>query len=214
MEETYLIAGLGNPGRNYAGTRHNAGFMVLDRLAKRLATVWEANRKFDAYLAKANRNGNIILLCKPQGYMNLSGQSVGPVAHFYRVANERVMVVVDDIDLPLGIIRMRPHGGTGGHRGLESIGDSLGKNNFPRLRLGVGKPKAKRDVSGFVLGRFAESESNRFETVLGIAVEQLNCWLMKGLNRAMNDYNGDCSPKEKERDDEIRRDNNSEGNGA
>ena len=214
MEETYLIAGLGNPGKGYADTRHNAGFMVLDRLAKRLGAEWEVNKKFAAHLAKGGQDGNTVLLCKPQGYMNLSGQSVVPFAKFYQIPVGRIMVVVDDIDLPLGTVRMRPGGGTGGHRGLDSIQGLLGNDDFARLRLGVGRPEPNRDVSGFVLGRFAETETELLGKVLETAADQLACWMQQGIGPAMNNYNGDCSPTGNKTDDEIRRDDHPEGNGA
>ncbi len=212
MEETYLIVGLGNPGKDYAATRHNVGFMVLDRLAKRLGAAWETNKKFAAHLAKGKQDGNTVLLCKPQGYMNLSGQSVVPLAKFYQIPFGRIMVVVDDLDLPLGAIRMRPGGGTGGHRGLDSIQGLLGKDDFSRLRLGIGRPEPNGDVSGFVLGKFAEAETELLERVLETAANQLVCWVLEDIQQAMNNYNGDYSPTGKKTDDEIRRNDHPEGN--
>ena len=212
MEETYLIVGLGNPGKGYADTRHNVGFMVLDRLAKRQGAGWEVNKKFEAHLAKARQESNTVFLCKPQGYMNLSGQSVVPLAKFYQIPFGQIMVVVDDLDLPLGAIRMRPGGGTGGHRGLDSIQGLLGKDDFARLRLGIGRPEPERDVSGFVLGKFAEAETGLLERVLETAADQLACWMLQGTQQAMNNYNGDYSPTGKKTDDEIRRDDHPEGN--
>ncbi len=214
MEETYLIVGLGNPGKGYADTRHNVGFMVLERLAKRSGAAWGVNKKFAAHLAKGRQNGNTVLLCKPQGYMNLSGQSVVPLAKFYQLPFARTMVVVDDIDLPLGAVRMRPDGGTGGHRGLDSIQGLLGKDDFARLRLGIGRPEPNGDVSGFVLGKFAEAETELLERVLETAADQLDCWVLEGIQQAMNNYNGDYSPTGKKTDDEIRRDDHPEGNGT
>ena len=212
MEETYQIVGLGNPGKGYADTRHNVGFMVLDRLAKRQGAGWEVNKKFEAHLAKARQESNTVFLCKPQGYMNLSGQSVVPLAKFYQIPFGQIMVVVDDLDLPLGAIRMRPGGGTGGHRGLDSIQGLLGKDDFARLRLGIGRPEPDRDVSGFVLGKFAEAETGLLERVLETAADQLACWMLQGTQQAMNNYNGDYSPTGKKTDDEIRRDDHPEGN--
>ena len=214
MEETYLIVGLGNPGKGYADTRHNVGFMVLDRLAKRQGAGWEVNKKFAAHLSKGKQESNTVFLCKPQGYMNLSGQSVVPLAKFYQIPFGQIMVVVDDLDLPLGAIRMRPGGGTGGHRGLDSIQGLLGKDDFARLRLGIGRPEPDRDVSGFVLGKFAEAETGLLERVLETAADQLACWMLQGTQQAMNNYNGDYSPTGKKTDDEIRRDDHPEGNGT
>ena len=212
MEETYLIVGLGNPGKGYADTRHNVGFMVLDRLAERLGAGWEMSKKFAAHLAKGRQEGNTVFLCKPQGYMNLSGQSLVPLAQYYQIPNGRIMVAVDDIDLPLGAVRMRPGGGTGGHRGLDSIQGSLEKDDFARLRLGIGRPEPNRDVSGFVLGKFAEAETELLERVLETAADQLVCWVLQGIQQAMNNYNGDYSPTGKKTNDEIRRDDHPEGN--
>ena len=214
MEETYLIVGLGNPGKGYADTRHNVGFMVLDRLAKRQGARWEVNKKFAAHLVKIRQESNSVFLCKPQGYMNLSGQSVVPLAKFYQIPFGQIMVVVDDLDLPLGAIRMRPGGGTGGHRGLDSIQGLLGKDDFARLRLGIGRPEPNRDVSGFVLGKFDEAETGLLERVLETAADQLACWMLQGAQQAMNNYNGDYSPTGKKTDDEIRRDDHPEGNGT
>jgi peptidyl-tRNA hydrolase, PTH1 family len=197
MEEAFLIVGLGNPGKDYAATRHNVGFMALDRLAKRLGIEWEASKKFTSRLAKGSQDGNTVFLIKPQGYMNLSGQSVAPLAQYYQIPNGRVMVVVDDLDLPLGAVRMRPGGGTGGHRGLDSIQGLLGKDDFPRLRLGIGRPESNRDVSSFVLGKFAEAETELLEKVLETGADQLTCWMLQGIGQAMNNYNGDFSPTEK-----------------
>ncbi|MEE2947218.1 MAG: aminoacyl-tRNA hydrolase [Verrucomicrobiota bacterium] len=198
MEELFLIAGLGNPGKGYATTRHNVGFMVLDHMAKRLGMAWELSKKFTADLAKGRKDGNKILLCKPQGYMNLSGRSVVPLTQFYQIPHERIMVVVDDIDLSLGTVRMRPGGGTGGHRGLDSIQKLLGNNDFARLRLGVGRPGLNRDLSDFVLGKFAESETELLKQMLETATDQLAYWVCQGIGPAMNNYNGDYSPNRKQ----------------
>ena len=215
MEETFLIVGLGNPGREYAGTRHNIGFMTLERLAKRLALDWQVNKKFTAHLAKGNQGDATLLLCQPQGYMNVSGKTVAPLARFYKIPADRIFVVLDDLDLPLGTLRMRPSGGTGGHRGLESIRECLGTTEFPRLRIGIGRPAPARDVSGFVLGKFTEDESGQLEKVLEKAADQLECWMSRGLQAAMNNYNGDLSPpKKKKKDDEIRRNDHPERNGT
>ena len=213
MEDSFLIVGLGNPGREYAGTRHNIGFMTLERLAKRLALDWQVNKKFTVHLAKGSHGGNTALLCKPQGYMNVSGKTVAPLARYYQIQAKQVMVVLDDLDLPLGAQRMCPGGGTGGHRGVESIKDCLGTGDFPRLRLGIGRPAPEQDVSGFVLGKFAENECGPLEKVLERAADQLECWMNQGLQAAMNNFNGDLSPpKKKKTDDEIRRNDHPEGN--
>ncbi|MED5453093.1 MAG: aminoacyl-tRNA hydrolase [Verrucomicrobiota bacterium] len=210
MEDSSLIVGLGNPGKEYADTRHNIGFMIIERLAKYLNFGWELNKKFTAELAKGNIDGRNILLTKPQCYMNLSGKTVFPLAGYYKIHTKQIMVVMDDLDLPLGTLRMRPNGGNGGHRGIESISDCLGTSDFPRLRIGIGRPNLKHDISDFVLGKFDEKEMGKLENVLETASNQLNCWINEGLQTAMNNYNGDLTPNnEEKKDDEIRRNNNS-----
>ncbi|MEC9332227.1 MAG: aminoacyl-tRNA hydrolase [Verrucomicrobiota bacterium] len=194
MEENFLIVGLGNPGKEYANTRHNIGFMTIERLAKHFSFDWQVNKKFTTHLARGDQDGKSILLTKPQKYMNLSGKTVAPLAGYYKIHAERVMVVVDDLDLPLGSLRMRPDGGNGGHRGLESISECLGTCSFPRLRIGIGRPDRKQEVSGFVLGQFSQGEMDRVETVIETASNQLSCWINQGLQMAMNNYNGDLFP--------------------
>src|ERR1700744_2514488 len=138
MENIFLIVGLGNPGAEYARTRHNAGFLLVEKLAARWKCDWSNERKFNARIAKGAPGGRKVLLCQPQTYMNLSGQTVGAVMEFYQLPLERVMVAVDDADLPLGGIRLRPGASSGGHHGLESIEQHLGTREFARLRIGVG----------------------------------------------------------------------------
>lgn len=206
MEKSFLIVGLGNPGKDYANTRHNIGFMILERLTKHFRFEWQENKKFSTHLAKGDQNEKKILLTKPQSYMNLSGKTVATLAGYHKIHSERIMVVVDDLDLPLGSIRMRPNGGNGGHRGLKSIIEDLGTNSFPRLRVGIGRPDLKQKVSGFVLSKFNQDEIDQVEKMIMIASKQLICWINQNLQTAMNNYNGDYSQKNKEEtDDEIRR---------
>ena len=186
----YLIVGLGNPGSEYARTRHNAGFMVVDKLAGRWQASWSYEKKFDARLARAQRGENQALLCEPQTYMNLSGEAVGVVMDFYRVPREKVLVVVDDADLPLGELRMRPGGSPGGHHGLESIEQHLGSREYARLRLGIGRQSAERQITGHVLGRFSSTESELLDKVLDAAADQVEAWLDVGIQKAMSLYNG------------------------
>ena len=148
MENLYLIVGLGNPGADYARTRHNAGFQVADRLAERWRSGWTYEKKFNARLASAQRNDRRVLLCEPQTYMNSSGAAVGLVVAFYRVPLNALLVVVDDADLPLGEIRLRPGGSSGGHHGLESIEQHLGTREYARLRVGIGRQGGAREITG------------------------------------------------------------------
>jgi peptidyl-tRNA hydrolase, PTH1 family len=190
MENVYLIVGLGNPGADYARTRHNAGFLVADRLAERWRAGWTYEKKFSARLASAQRNDRRVLLCEPQTYMNLSGEAVGAVMAFYRVPHADLLVVVDDADLPLGELRMRPGGSSGGHHGLESIEQHLGTREYARLRVGIGRRSGAREITGYVLGRFGSTEAALADRVLSVATEQAESWLEAGIQKAMSQFNG------------------------
>ena len=194
MEPLHLIVGLGNPGAEYAKTRHNAGFILVERLAEQWKSNWANERKFAARVAKAERHGQKVLLCEPQTFMNLSGEAVGALVQYYQLPLEKILVVVDDADLPLGEIRLRPGGGTGGHHGLESVTQHLGAKEFARLRIGIGRKNEARQITGHVLGKFSADESALLEKVLERASGQLECWLSAGLQPAMNQFNGAISP--------------------
>ncbi len=187
----HLIVGLGNPGREYERTRHNAGFLLVDELAERWSAGWKVEKKFKAEVAKASPAGRRVILVKPQTFMNLSGEAVGPLMKFYRAAPGNVLVVVDDADLPLGKVRFRSDGSPGGHHGLESVEQYLGTRAWPRLRLGIGrKGPEQREISGHVLGRFGTDEWKEFEQVLAHSAQQAECWLNEGAEQAMNRFNG------------------------
>ena len=190
MESVHLIVGLGNPGAAYAQTRHNAGFLLVERLAQRWKWNWAEERKFKARVAKGQQAGRRVLICQPQTFMNLSGETVGAVAGFYQVTPDRVLVAVDDADLPLGEIRLRASGSSGGHHGLESIEQHLASRTFPRLRIGIGRREGAREITDFVLGRFEEAESVSMGKVLDRASDQVECWVDGGIEKAMNRFNG------------------------
>ena len=191
MENLYLIVGLGNPGREYARTRHNAGFMVLDQLAERWKASWAADKKSSARLARTERAGKRLILCKPETFMNASGEAVGALASFQKIPTSQVLVTVDDADLPFGEIRFRPSGSSGGHHGLESIEQHLGTREYARQRIGIGRDDpAARQISGYVLGQFRPAEQELLEKVLQKACEQIECWLAVGSMQAMNQFNG------------------------
>ena len=190
MENSYLIVGLGNPGAEYARTRHNAGFMVVERLAQRWGAAWTYEKKFDARLARVERGERRVWLCQPQTYMNASGDAVGAVKEFYRIALTRLLVVVDDADLPLGQLRLRPGGSSGGHHGLESIEQRLGSRDYPRLRVGIGRQGEERQIRGYVLGRFGSTETELADKVLAVASDQAQTWLEAGIQKAMSQFNG------------------------
>jgi PTH1 family peptidyl-tRNA hydrolase len=194
MEPMHLIVGLGNPGADYAKTRHNAGFLLVEKLAVRWKAGWANERKFTARMAKADYGGKKVLLCEPQTFMNLSGEAVAAVRQFYQLPLESILVAVDDADLPLGEIRLRPGGGSGGHHGLESVAQHLGAKEYARLRIGIGRQNEARQIAGHVLGKFAADESALLEKVLERATNQVECWLSAGLQKAMNQFNGAVSP--------------------
>ncbi len=187
LENLHLIAGLGNPGPEYAATRHNIGFVLVERLAADWKAAWKVERKFRARLARVKRGGERVILCQPQTFMNESGVAVGALARFYQLAAPRVLIVVDDADLPLGQIRLRPEGSSGGHHGLESIERALGGRGYPRLRLGIGRrAEDDREITDYVLGRFSAAERLPMDEVLDRAARQVDCWLNAGIMKAMN----------------------------
>ncbi len=199
MENLYLIVGLGNPGAEYARTRHNAGFVVVQLLAGRWRASWSYEKKFQAQLARAEPEARRVLLCQPQTYMNASGETVGAVKDFYRVALSRVLVVVDDADLPLGHQRLRPGGSSGGHHGLESIEQHLGTREYPRLRVGIGRLEGAREITGHVLGRFGSTETALADKVFRTAADQAETWLTAGIQKAMSQFNGALDDPAEER---------------
>jgi PTH1 family peptidyl-tRNA hydrolase len=190
MENLYLIVGLGNPGSEYAKTRHNAGFAVVERLADRWAANWTYEKKFNSRIARARRGERQAVLCEPQTYMNSSGEAVAAVASFYQAAVPQMLIVVDDADLPVGEIRLRPGGSSGGHHGLESIEQHLGTRDYARLRIGIGRQAGARQITGYVLGRFDSTEAALIDKVLDVACDQTECWLKAGIQKAMSQFNG------------------------
>jgi peptidyl-tRNA hydrolase, PTH1 family len=199
MENLSLIVGLGNPGRAYVQTRHNAGFLVVDRLAQRWHADWQMNRGLGSRLARVTDEGRRVFLAQPQTYMNLSGHAVAGLVAYYRVGLERLLVIVDDADLPVGGLRLRPRGSSGGHHGLESIETHLGTREYARLRVGIrGRGEGPREITGHVLGRFAAQEAAWMERVFTRAAEQALCWLREGVDVAMTRYNGMVQQSEQE----------------
>jgi len=199
MENLRLIVGLGNPGADYAKTRHNAGFLAVERLAERWRAGWTLEKKFNARVARVDQTERRVLLCEPQTYMNSSGDAVGPLAGFYRVPHSGLLVMVDDADLPLGELRLRPGGSSGGHHGLESIEQHLGTRDFARLRIGIGRTDGAREITGHVLGRFSSTDAALVDKVLTVACDQAECWLDAGIQKAMNRFNGVVGDSAKER---------------
>jgi len=198
MEPLHLIVGLGNPGADYAKTRHNAGFLLVEKLAEQWKAGWTNERKFQARVARAECAGKKVLLAEPQTFMNLSGEAVGALVNYYQLPLEKILVAVDDADLPLGEIRLRPGGGTGGHHGLESVTQHLGSKAFARLRIGIGRKHEAREITGHVLGKFGADETALLDKVLGRAADQMECWVNAGLQKAMNQFNGVVDSTNKE----------------
>ena len=190
MEDRFLIVGLGNPGVEYAKTRHNAGFMLLELLAAKWRADWNNEKKFRARVAKTEREGRRVVLCEPQTYMNLSGETVGALVSFFQLPLKQLIVAVDDADLPLGEIRLRPGGSSGGHHGLESIEAHLATREYARLRIGIGRRDSTRQIAGHVLGRMNAAELALMEKVMARAADQVECWLAHGLAKAMSQFNG------------------------
>lgn len=191
METLRLVVGLGNPGREYAHTRHNAGFMLVDRLADQAKVGWRMDAILRARVAEARWGDKRCWLAQPMTFMNASGEAVGALARYYRLDPEQVLVAVDDADLPLGELRLRPQGGSGGHHGLESIAQHLGTKSYPRLRLGIGRrAEDGRQITGHVLGRFAPDEADCFAALMDRAADAVRCWAEVGIAIAMNRYNG------------------------
>lgn len=185
----FLVVGLGNPGREYRLTRHNIGFMCLDRLADRLGTAF-TRVESRALVAKAAYQSNRLVLAKPQTYMNLSGQAVSALAHFYKVPPEHLLVAYDDVDLPLGTLRLRPGGGSAGQKGMQSIIERLGSQDFPRLRLGIGRPPGRMEAASYVLQEFNPGELALRDATLERAVDAVLTFVSEDLVTAMNRFNG------------------------
>jgi PTH1 family peptidyl-tRNA hydrolase len=179
-----LIAGLGNPGSEYAATRHNIGFMVVDQLTAQFGSAWEKSAKWDALSAKCGA----MLLVKPLSFMNRSGYSLFAVAQFYKIEPQEILVVLDDFSLSIGRLRLRARGGPGGHNGLESVIVQFGTEEIPRLRIGIGA--APREGSAdYVLSRFFDEEKPIVRSTIDRAVEALKCAIDNGLVSAMNTFN-------------------------
>lgn len=191
-QETFLIVGLGNPGAEYRLTRHNFGFMVLDALAEHWSLQLK-KIKFNAVYVEDRFKGNKVVLAKPLTFMNESGRSVAPLMRYFKVPAEQMLVIHDDLDLPLGTLRIRPSGSSGGQRGIESITKLLGTQEFPRMRLGISRPPGQMDPKDYVLKNFLPNEEELKKIVLRQAIEAIECFIEDGLTTAMNRYNGEVA---------------------
>ena len=187
-----MIVGLGNPGPAYRHTRHNFGFLAVDELADEL-NIQVKRLKFKAMIGEGRFNGNMVVLVKPMTFMNESGRAVAPLLRYFKLPLSNLLVIHDDLDLPLGTLRLRPSGGTSGQRGMASIITHLGTQEFPRMRLGIGRPPGQMDPVDYVLKNFLPSENELLAIVLRTAVEASQNFINEGLTQTMNKYNGEVS---------------------
>lgn len=193
-EHTFLVVGLGNPGREYKDNRHNVGFMLIDHLTVRLdARLSRMQAK--ALVGSVKYEGNKIIFAKPQTYMNLSGQSIQGLTRFYKLPLENMIVAHDDLDLPFGAIRIRPGGGPGGQKGVASTIERLGTKDFRRLRIGIGRPPGRMDPAAYVLQNFAQADLIMLSEILDHAADAVLTFITDGLNAAMNKFNGEIQSK-------------------
>jgi PTH1 family peptidyl-tRNA hydrolase len=183
-----LVVGLGNPGKDYARTRHNAGFMVIDKLANGHQITLN-KRKFNAVYGNGRLGTLEVILAKPLGYMNRSGPPVRQLAAYYRISNQDVLVVHDDIDLDFGRIKIKEKGGHGGHNGIKSLMTAFGDGDFRRVRIGVGRPSSGRDAADHVLGRFGKDERTELERIITLAQDAVVTVLTEGVQSGMNRFN-------------------------
>lgn len=196
MDDIRLVVGLGNPGREYAGTRHNVGYRVVEKLASDGGARWQRSEKFEAEIAEAHLAGRKIVLAKPVTFMNLSGRACAALLHWHKFAPEQMLVVTDDADLDVGRLRLRLKGSSGGHNGLKSITQMAGSEQFPRLRVGIGRPVRRSEgapdnaLVDFVLSRFRKEELAAVDETVARAAEAVARAIERGMEAAMNEFNG------------------------
>jgi len=186
--KTFLIAGLGNPGKKYRDTRHNIGFMAIDSIAMNHG-IKLSQVKHKAIVGDVRFGDHKLVLAKPQTYMNLSGDSVGPLAKFYKIDPAQILIIYDELDLPFGTVRIREKGSAGGHNGMKSVINHIGKE-FPRIRLGIGRPHGKMQVKGYVLQDFSKQEQPAVLDMLDRTLRAVETFANEGITLAMSRYNG------------------------
>jgi PTH1 family peptidyl-tRNA hydrolase len=183
--DRWLIAGLGNPGPQYAGNRHNVGYMVCDEIAGELGVTFKRDRS-RAFVANASMAGASVVLAKPLSFMNVSGGPVAALRNFYKISNERVVIVHDELDLPFGSVRLKLGGGDNGHNGLRSVTSALGSREYHRIRIGIGRPPGRMDPADFVLRDFSPAERKELPEILGRAADSVHILMERGLAVAQN----------------------------
>jgi PTH1 family peptidyl-tRNA hydrolase len=188
--QQYLIVGLGNPGREYRLNRHNLGFMALDEVAERHEMAGFTRKQGRALYTTGTIHGAPVVLVKPQTYMNQSGEAVGQLMRFYNVPIDKLLVIVDDLAIPFGTLRLRPRGTAGGQRGLQSIIDTIGSDRFSRLRLGIGRPPGQTPSASFVLQDFKQGDLDEVDIVLKRAVDVVDSFIKDGPQLTMSRFNG------------------------
>ena len=186
MAEPLLVVGLGNPGPQYAKTRHNVGFMVADVLAARIGVPFKVHKKSGAEVATGRLGGRSVVLAKPRCYMNESGRQIGPLAKFYSIAPGDVIVIHDELDIDFGKVRLKLGGGEGGHNGLRSVAQALGSKDFQRVRIGIGRPPGRKDPAAFVLEAFSNTERTEVPTLCELAADATELLAEVGLEPAQN----------------------------
>lgn len=194
-----VIAGLGNPGREYAQTKHNVGFLMVDALAAHLG-VTEWREKYDALIARARIGSEAVLLVKPQTYMNESGRAIAPLMNFYKLAADDLIVAHDDMDIPAGSIRIRKKGSSGGHNGIKSILAHLGDEHFARIRIGIGRPLPGWTVVNHVLAPFPPEDAAKVSEAIRYLVPAIECIVTEDVDKAMNRYNPKKEKKRKSKE--------------
>ena len=187
-KDSFMIVGLGNPGREYRETRHNIGFILVDEISKELGIDFNRTQA-KALITQGRFGGNKIILVKPQTYMNKSGHAVQSLLKYYKLETDNLLVVYDDVDLPLGAIRLKPSGGSAGHRGIQSIITQLGTQVFPRLRLGVDRPPGSKQAANYVLKHFTKSEAEFLPQILKVAAKAALAFTVEGIEYAMTNFN-------------------------
>ncbi|MFA6564501.1 MAG: aminoacyl-tRNA hydrolase [Verrucomicrobiia bacterium] len=196
MGDIRLVVGLGNPGREYGETRHNVGYRVVEKLAADAGARWQRAAKFEAEIAEADLAGRKIVLAKPTTFMNLSGRTCGALVNWNKFGPDQMLVVTDDADLDVGRLRLRLKGSSGGHNGLKSIGELVGTEQFPRVRIGIGRPMRRsegapeNELVDFVLSRFRKEELAAVDEAVARAAEAVACAIERGMAAAMNEFNG------------------------